>query len=203
VVELARRFPLDGVARPGANPEGVTPQVTLTVRNGVAHVLVLARRGRADEAAARVGVAAAPGRATVGDDLVACPTAPGQWAVMAERGDDGGLAALLRARLGDAGHVSDQSHGRQTVRIGGPRTREVLSRLCALDLHPRVAGVGFCAQTPVAGLGCLVQQVDAAPSFDLVVYAGYAEAFWGRLTRTAAAFGYAVVVAPPASEAGR
>ncbi len=194
MAELARRFPLDGVARPGANPEGVTPQVTLTVRNGVAHVLVLARRCRADEAAARLGVAAAPGRATVVDDLVACPTAPGQWAVMTDWGDDGGLAARLRARLGDAGHVSEQSHGRQTVRIGGPRTREVLSRLCTLDLHPRVAGPTFCAQAPIAGVAALIHQLDGAPTFDMGVYAGYAEAFWGRLTTSAAPFGYLVAV---------
>ena len=63
-------------------------------------------------------------------------------------------------------------------------------RGCRLDLHPRVAGPGFCAQTPIAHIGCLLHQVDAVPTFDLVVYAGYAEAFWGWLTQTAAAFGY-------------
>ena len=203
MVELARRFPLDGVARPGTNPEGVTPQVTLTVRNGVAHVLVLARKDRAAAVAAALGIGAEPGRASATDAFVACPTAPGQWVVMADRGDDGGLSAMLRARLADIGHVSEQSHGRQTVRIDGPRTRDVLARLCTLDLHPRVAGAGFCAQAPVAGIGCLVHQVDAAPTFDLVVYAGYAEAFWGRLTRTTAAFGYAVAVVRTGGDAAR
>lgn len=194
MVELHRRFPLDDVARPGANPEGVTPEVTLTVRNGVAHALVLARRDRAADVAAALGVGADPGRATVTDSFVACPTAPGQWAVMADGGDDGALAASLRGRVGTAGDVSEQSHGRQTLRIGGPAARELLTHLCALDLHPRVAGPGFCAQTPVAGIAALVHQLDAAPTFDVVVYAGYAEAFWGRLTTSAASFGYLVAV---------
>jgi sarcosine oxidase subunit gamma len=194
VVELKRRFPLDDVARPGTAPEGVTPQVTLTVRNGVALVLVMARRGRAGDVAEALGIGTEPGRATVSDAVTACPTAPGQWAVTAAWGDDGGLAAMLRERLGDAGHVSEQSHGRQTVRVAGPAARELLTRLCRLDLHPRVAGPGFCAQTPVAGMGCLLHQVDDAPSFDLAVYAGYAAAFWERLTATAAAFGYRVTV---------
>ncbi len=194
MVELKRRFPLDDVARPGTAPEGVTPQVTLTVRNGVAHALVMARQGRAEDVAAALGIGTAPGRATVTDAFVACPTAPAQWAVTASWGDDGELAAMLRERLGDAGYVSEQSHGRQTVRVAGPAARELLTRLCRLDLHPRVAGPGFCTQTPIAGTGCLLHQVDDAPSFDLAVYAGYAEAFWGRLTHAAAAFGYRVTI---------
>jgi sarcosine oxidase subunit gamma len=113
---------------------------------------------------------------------------------MADRGDEGALAASLRERVGGAGDVSEQSHGRQTVRIGGPAAREFLTRLCALDLHPRVAGPGFCAQTPVAGIAALVHQLDATPTFEVVVYAGYAEAFWGRLTTSAASFGYLVAV---------
>jgi sarcosine oxidase subunit gamma len=194
VVELDRRFPLDDAARPGAAPEGITPQVTLTVRNGVAHVLVLARKERAGDVAAALGVGADPGRATVTDRFVACPTAPGQWAVTADWGDDGGLAAMLHARVGGAGDVSEQSHGRQTVRIAGTAARELLTRVCTLDLHPRVAGAGLCAQTPVAGIAALVHQRDAAPTFDVMVYAGYAEAFWGRLTVNAASFGYVVAV---------
>jgi hypothetical protein len=43
-------------------------------------------------------------------------------------------------------------------------------------------------------MGCLLHQVDDGPSFDLSVYAGYAAAFWERLTATAAAFGYRVTV---------
>lgn len=194
MVELHRRFPLDDVARPCAEPAGVTPEVTLTVRNGVAHVLVLARRGRTGDVAAALGVAAAPGQATVSETFVACPTAPGQWAVTADWGDDGALSASLRARVGTAGDVSEQSHGRQTIRLAGPAARELLTRLCALDLHPRVAGPGFCAQTPVAGIAALIRQLDAAPTFEVVVYAGYAEAFWGRLTASAASFGYLVAV---------
>ncbi len=194
MVELNRRFPLDDVARPGTNPEGVTPRVTLTVRNGAAHALVLARRDRAADVAAALGIGAEPGRATVTETFVAWPTAPGQWAVTADRGDDGALSASLRERVGDAGDVSEQSHGRQTIRLGGAAVRELLTRLCTLDLHPRVAGPTFCAQAPVAGIAALVHQLDAAPTFDVVVYAGYAEAFWGRLTRCAASFGYLVAV---------
>jgi sarcosine oxidase subunit gamma len=194
VVELARRFPLDEVAKPGTGPEGVAPQVTLTVRNGVAHVLVLARKDRTEETAARLGIAAEPGRATTTEAFVACPTAPGQWAVTAAWGDDGTLAARLREQVGDAAHVSEQSHGRQVVRVDGPAVREFMTRLCALDLHPRAVASGFCAQAPVAGIGCLLHQLDAAPTFDLVVYAGYAEAFWERLTAVAADFGYRVAV---------
>lgn len=194
MVELARRYPLDGVARPGTNPEGVTPALTLTVRNGVAHVLLRARKGRAEAVAAALALAAAPGRATVAADYVACPTAPGEWAVTAEWGDDGALASMVRTRLGGAGHVSEQSHGRQTVRVAGPAARELMTRLCRLDLHPRTASPGFCAQSPVADIACLVHVLDPTPALDLVVAAGYAEAFWHRLTESAAPFGYRVEI---------
>jgi sarcosine oxidase subunit gamma len=90
--------------------------------------------------------------------------------------------------------VSEQSHGRQVVRVEGPAARALLERLCRLDLHPRRVAAGYCAQTTVAGIGCLVHQRDATPAFDLVVYAGYAQAFWERLTHTAASFGYRVVI---------
>ncbi len=194
MVDLTRRFPLDGVARPGTNPDGITPGLTLTVRNGVAHVLVLARNGRAHEVAAALGVGTDPGRAGVGAGWVACPTAPGAWAVTATWGDDGALGSALRRRLGDGAHVSEQSHGRQTVRIAGPAARELMTRLCRLDLHPRTAPAGFCAQTPVAGIACLIHLLDPTPALDLVVAAGYAEAFWHRLTESAAPFGYRVEI---------
>ena len=174
MAEWRRRYPLDDVRpRPGEAP------LRLTVRNGVAAMLVMAR---APEAEARLAA----------DGVTVCPAAPGQWLLMADRGADGAFAAAVHERLGDLAHVSEQSHGRQVIRVAGPATLELLMRGCRLDLQ--TAAPGFTAQSPVAGFGCLLRVVDATPTIDLVVAAGYARPFWRWLTVTAEPFGSTVEV---------
>ena len=72
--------------------------------------------------------------------------------------------------------------------------RDVMAKGCRLELHPRAAGAGFCAQTPMAQVGVLLHQVDDAPVYDLLVYSGFARAFWHWLSGAAAEFGLAATV---------
>lgn len=75
---------------------------------------------------------------------------PDEWLVVAPPGDTG-LEARLRAAAG-TGHaaVTDVSAQRTVLLVTGPRTRDLLSHGCALDLHPRAFGPGRCAQTTLA-----------------------------------------------------
>ncbi len=173
MADWRRRYPLDDVRPlPGKAP------LSLTVRNGVAAVLVMARAAEVGERLAAEGVAV-------------CPLAPGQWLLLADWGGDGAFADAVRARLGDHVHLSEQSHGRQVIRVAGPATLELLTRGCRLDL---AAVPGFVAQCPIAGFACLLRVVDAAPTVDIVVAAGYARAFWHWLATTAAPFDYTVEI---------
>jgi sarcosine oxidase subunit gamma len=173
VAEWRRRYPLDFVsARAGQGP------LRLVVRNGVAVVVVMARPGMVEAVA----------HALAGLDATICPTAPGQWTLLAAIGADGAFARRVTDVVSARAHVGEQSHGRQVVRITGPATRELLARGCRLDLHARAAPPGFTAQSPVGGFACLLHVVDDAPTIDLVVAAGYARAFWHWLETHAAPF---------------
>jgi sarcosine oxidase, subunit gamma len=97
---------------------------------------------------------------------------PDQWLVF------GASEAELRAALGGdtAGSVVDVSANRTVYELSGPDAREVLEQGCAIDLHPRAFGPGRCAQTMLARANVVLHQVDATPTYRLLVrpsFAGY------------------------------
>ncbi len=102
------------------------------------------------------------------------------------------LARTVKAACGDVGSVVDQSHGRAVLSISGRDARDVLARLCRIDLHPRAFTTGRVAVTPIAELACLLFQRDAVPSFDVIVSSSYAGWFVDALTHAAAVVGYEV-----------
>ena len=57
------------------------------------------------------------------------------------------IARAARACGDTLHHVAEVSEGRVVFELEGPKAREVLSKGCSLDLHPRVFGAGQCAQT--------------------------------------------------------
>ncbi|GJH19693.1 sarcosine oxidase subunit gamma [Caballeronia novacaledonica] len=77
---------------------------------------------------------------------------PDEWLVHSDTAHDASRPAPLEAKLRDAfvGQFSaavDIGSGYTVLDIDGPKTREVLSRGCPLDLHPKVFGEGQCAQS--------------------------------------------------------
>lgn len=188
--------PLAHAAAPG--PFGAASaaplRVTLPSRD---IVQVMPRRGH--EAAFAAAMRATfgmdppgPGRAASAGDATAIWIQPTAWFLCAPRGVEGALAARAAAAFAGVAAVEDQSHGRTTVRISGPVAREVLSRGCRVDLHPRAFGPGRAASTMIAHVGCLVHQVDDAPAYDLVVFSTFAESFFDWLRHAAAEDGAVV-----------
>jgi sarcosine oxidase subunit gamma len=103
------------------------------------------------------------------------------------------LARELMAACGDAASVADQSSGKCVLRISGERARDVLAKGCRIDLHPRIFAPGRSAVTPIAHTHTVLMQVDAAPTFDLIVPSTLARDFVEWLGLSAAEFGYEVV----------
>lgn len=130
-----------------------------------------------------------PGRAAGGTEATTIWTQPGQWFLSAPRAGHDALAARAAAAFSGLAAVTDQSHGRTTIRLSGPAARDVLARGCRLDLHPRVFGPGRAAGTLIAQINCLVHQTDAVPSFELTVFATLAEPFLHWLLEAAAPYG--------------
>jgi sarcosine oxidase subunit gamma len=106
----------------------------------------------AEAVALELGVAlpTGPGAARSGE-LTVLWLGPDEWLVVGPPGSEAGLESRLRSAIGDEhAAVVDVSAQRTTLRVAGPRARDLLATGCALDLHPRAFGEGACAQTMLA-----------------------------------------------------
>lgn len=177
-------FPLDGAPEPPRSD-----QIELSVVTGLQIVQLFARKGKASKVCKRLDIGRRPGRSSVQREFTALPLSPGQWLLVAgEFLHPEGLAAHVADRIEHRGHLSEQSDSRVCIRLRGPMARAVMAKGCRLDLHPREAGAGFCAQTVIAQVGVLIHQVDATPTYDLMVYSGFARSFWDWICESAAEF---------------
>jgi sarcosine oxidase subunit gamma len=100
---------------------------------------------------------------------------PDEWLIV----DAPDMAPRIEARVRrafppDWGSVVDVSANRVVFELSGSSARDVLAQGCPLDLHPRQFGPDRCAQTLLARVAIIVWQVDAAPTFRLLVRASFA-----------------------------
>lgn len=133
-----------------------------------------------------------PGRAAAAGELTALWMQPSARLLMAPPDKPGALARSVKDACGDIGSVVDQTQGRAVLRLFGARGRDVLARICRLDLHPRAFRPGCVAVTPIAELACLLYQRDDAPSFELIVPASCAGWFAQAVRRAAMSIGYEI-----------
>lgn len=178
------RYPLDHLNL--RRPPQQMPELLISHRLGLAFCQVMARCGQADATATALGILAGGRVASVGDKFIALPLAPGQWMLNAGWGRDGRFTADIAQCVRGIAYASEQSHGRAAFRVCGASAVVLLSRECRLDLD--AAPAGFVGQTVMADVGVLIHRVDDAPAFDLIVYTGYAEHFWGWLNTAAQRF---------------
>ncbi|AJZ63091.1 sarcosine oxidase subunit gamma [Paraburkholderia fungorum] len=106
---------------------------------------------------------------------------PDEWLVRSATAHDATRPAPLLAKLGAAfagvfASAVDIGSGYTVLEISGTRSREVLARGCPLDLHPKLFGVGQCAQSHYfkASMTLLPTGAD---SFDIVVRRSFADYF--------------------------
>lgn len=109
-------------------------------------------------------------------------TAPDQTFILFDHGvpDAGSVVETL---VGGAGYVTDQTDGWAALRLSGPRSRDVLARLCMLDLHPDVFAPGASARTMMEHLGVIVIREDA-DTYLLLSASSSAQSFLGAVTDT-------------------
>ncbi|HEX8859927.1 MAG TPA: sarcosine oxidase subunit gamma family protein [Actinomycetes bacterium] len=88
---------------------------------------------------------------------------PDEWLVVAEPGSAPAIVEELERALNGLHHsVVDVSADRAVVELAGDERRELLSRGCGLDLHPRSWRDGECAQTLLARIPVLLQEREQA-----------------------------------------
>jgi len=99
---------------------------------------------------------------------------PDEWLVVADGEAPDLLPRLQRAVVGRRAAVTDLSSSRTILELSGAGARGLLAAGCGLDLHPRVFGAGQCAQTLLARVPVILDQLDAAPHYRVLVRRSYA-----------------------------
>jgi sarcosine oxidase subunit gamma len=88
---------------------------------------------------------------------------PDEWLVVAQPGSAPEIVEELERALNGLHHsVVDVSADRAVVELAAHERRELLSRGCGLDLHPRSWRDGECAQTLLARVPVLLQEREQA-----------------------------------------
>jgi len=99
---------------------------------------------------------------------------PDEWLVVVPEEASADLPTrLARALARRRAAISDLSSSRTIIEIGGAAARDLIAAGCGLDLHPRVFVPGQCAQTLLARVPVIVDQLDAAPHYRVLVRRSY------------------------------
>ena len=116
---------------------------------------------------------------------------PGVWLVVGESGLVPG-AATLGAQLADYATVVDLSHARCALQLRGAPALRTLAKYCGLDLDPSVFPTGCATNTRFGHIGMHLTRGDDQPTYELLVFRGYAEFVFEALCDAAAEFGLRV-----------
>jgi sarcosine oxidase, subunit gamma len=108
----------------------------------------------------------APNRVATAGERVILWLGPDEYLVVAPDGDD--VAGIT----GES--VVDVSANRTTIELSGRHARDILEKGMAIDLHPRSFGPGHCAQTLLARAQVIVRQLDAKPTYHVLVRGSFA-----------------------------
>jgi sarcosine oxidase, subunit gamma len=116
-----------------------------------------------------------PNRVSGDADGAALWLGPDEWLLVAPDGRADQLVASVREAVADSlGSTVDVSANRTTLRLSGPMAREVLEKICSLDLHPRSFAPGRCAQTNLGRTQAILWQLDPAPTYRILVRNSFA-----------------------------
>ncbi len=123
---------------------------------------------------------------TAGDSTVLW-TGPGRWLVVEPESRD--LASLLAHHCpGDVAAITDLSHARTALRVGGPKVRDLLAKLCTLDVDPTAFPPATCAQTQLGQIGVLLY-CRVQDGFGVFLPRSFAVSAWETIIDAALEFG--------------
>jgi sarcosine oxidase, subunit gamma len=116
-----------------------------------------------------------PNTTSAAGDVEVLWMGPDEWLVVAPVSADGLLEALEQAVGAEHATVVDVSAQRTAIDVSGADARDLLLKGCALDLHPRIFGVGSCAQTLLARAQVVLVARSDEPAYRVFVRASFAE----------------------------
>jgi len=114
---------------------------------------------------------------------------PGEWMLVGERAATSRTVIALDEELSrQHAAVNDLSGGYIAYRLSGHKARNLLSKGCALDLHPSVFSSGACAQTGLAKASVLLRPLAGEAGFDVLVRRSFSDYLWRWLLRAGRAY---------------
>jgi sarcosine oxidase subunit gamma len=129
----------------------------------------------------------AVGTVAMGWAEVLC-TGPTDWLVVATGLDVASLLKTLTEGFrGSSYRVTDVSAALARFALDGPHARTVISKACALDLHPKAFPAGRCARTRFAGMPVVLYCREAS-TFEGIVALSCREYLLSWLIDAAAEF---------------
>jgi sarcosine oxidase subunit gamma len=118
---------------------------------------------------------------------------PKRWLVVWPDAFGLDLSQEIASALGELpAAVVDVGSGRTVLRVSGPRARYVLAKGCTVDLRPEAFAPGTVRLTAIGHYAAALHLVDDAPTFDVIVARGFAQAFWEWLCEASREVGYSV-----------
>jgi sarcosine oxidase subunit gamma len=125
------------------------------------------RRGRASAYLAGLPLPLEPNRVTAMGAVRVLWLGPDEWLVTTTEGSEAGLGERL-VRI-EGATITDLSSSRAVIAVSGPAARRLLEAGCGLDLHQRAFAPGDCAQTLLARVPVIIDQVSPAPAYRVFV----------------------------------
>lgn len=112
-----------------------------------------------------------------GDGCDALWLGPDEWLVRSKQPQAAQIEKKLAAALaGQYASAVDVGSGYTVLRVQGTHVREVISRGCPLDLHPKTLAPGQCAQSHYFKASIVLIPV-AGDAFEIVVRRSFADYF--------------------------
>ena len=102
-------------------------------------------------------------------------------------------AATLRKALRGHATVVDLSHARTAFWLSGPAAIRTLAKFCSLDLAGGAFPTGSATNTRLGHIGMTLARRDDTPTFEILVYRGFAEHAFEALVESGAEFGLEIV----------
>lgn len=112
---------------------------------------------------------------------------PGEWLLVSQEHSAASLRERIASDLPKHGvALVDLTDAFATLEVRGSAARELLSKGCGLDSHPRSFPIGRCARARFAQIPVVIECLDGPPRFDLYVTRSYFHYLNSWLTDAAA-----------------
>jgi sarcosine oxidase subunit gamma len=128
--------------------------------------------------------------ATVSGGMHVLCMGPAEWLIVSTERAACTLRERIEPGLARQGLVLvDLSDGLAGLAVQGVAARDLLSKGCGLDFHPRIFPAGQCARTRFAQIPIIIDCLDEPPRFELYVARSYLHYLHAWLIDAAVEFG--------------